>query len=158
VRARARTHIHAHIIHAHIIHAQDYSKISQKKSKHHFTRADKENCSNGWGRIHTNKMEDLLQDMNTYIPVKKNPIKIIEKNLNSTIKRWWKNEHITKQTYLSLFSSNSNLPITYGLPKIHKENIPLRILGKHGLVSRSKIFIHKLLMDSLTFDKSHCEQ
>jgi len=34
-------------------------------------------------------------------PVKKNPIKNLEKNLNSIIKKWWKNGHITKQTYLS---------------------------------------------------------
>jgi len=33
-----------------------------------------------------NKMEELLQDKNAYISVKKNPIKNLEKNLNSIIK------------------------------------------------------------------------
>jgi len=33
------------------------------------------------------EIEEILQDENTYTPIKKNPIKNLEKNLNSIIKK-----------------------------------------------------------------------
>jgi len=65
-------------------------------------------------------MEELLQDQETYEIVKKNSINSIEKKLNSIIKHWFQMEFISKQTYLSLHSTDSNLPKAYGLPKIQK--------------------------------------
>jgi len=70
-----------------------------------FTRADKGNVTVAIDREHyIKKIEETLKDKNTYAQVRRNPIKNIERNLNSTIKRWWNKGHISKQSYLSLFS------------------------------------------------------
>jgi len=55
-----------------------------------------------------------------------------------------------------LFSSDSNLPKTYGLPKIHKkiylfESVPSVNTALYPIAK----FIHKLFMDSLIFDNRH---
>jgi len=44
-------------------------------------------------------MEDLLNDSNTYTLVKKNPIKLIEHNLNELLKNWLHKGFISKQQY-----------------------------------------------------------
>jgi len=122
-----------------------------------FTRADKGNVTVALDRgDYIQKMEEAFKDKNTYTQVKRNPIKNLERNLNSIIKRWNKG-HISKKTYLSLFSSYSNLPMAYGLPKIHKENIPFRIIISSVNTALYPIakFIHKIFMDSLIFDNSH---
>jgi len=77
------------------------AKFCKKNPNIIFTRVDKGNVTVAMNREeYNNKMEELLQDKNTYIPIKKNPTKNIEKNLNSTIKKCWKHEHITKQISL----------------------------------------------------------
>jgi len=75
-----------------------------------------------------NKIETMLQDKNTYIIIEKDPMKGIERCLNNMLKKWFQNNYITKQTYFSLFSSDSGLPKAYGLPKIHKKDYPFRII------------------------------
>jgi len=72
-------------------------------------------------------MEDALEDINTYITVKKDPSISIEKKLNKMIKKWYGKDYITKKEMLQLRANDSLLPKVY-LPKIHKENIPLRII------------------------------
>jgi len=52
----------------------------------------------------------------------------IIKNLNITLKRWFQNNFILKQTYYSLFSSNLILSKAYGLPRIHKKDYLFRII------------------------------
>jgi len=100
-------------------------------------------------------MEELLQDKNIYEIVKKNPITNIEKKLNSMIKQWFQIEFTSKQTYLSLHSTDSNLPKAYGLPKIHKANYPHRIIvfsintALYPLVS----FSHKIIFNSLGYNE-----
>jgi len=94
-----------------------------------FTRADKGNVTVAMNKDeYIKKMEIMLQDPNTYVMIKKNPMKSIEKNLNNIKKKWFQKNYITKQTYFSLFSSDSDLPKAYGLPKIHKKDHPLRII------------------------------
>jgi len=73
-------------------------------------------------------MEDALQNTNTYIIVKKDLSTSIEKKLNEMIKKWHGEDYITRKEMLRLRSSDSILPKAYGLPKIHKENTPLRII------------------------------
>jgi len=52
----------------------------------------------------------------------------IEKNINGTLKKWFQNNFISKQTYFSLFSSDSILPNAYDLSKIHKKDYLFRII------------------------------
>jgi len=115
------------------------SKLIQlhKKTKHFcqnnrniiFTRADKGNVTVAIDRVtYINKVEEILKDNNTYTVVDKNPIKSIENNLNNMLKEWAQKGYITKQQLFKLRSSDSILPKAYGLPKIHKENTPFRII------------------------------
>jgi len=44
-------------------------------------------------------IEQLLNDINTYSVIKKNPIKSIERNLNNILKKWSQKEYISKQEF-----------------------------------------------------------
>jgi len=63
-----------------------------------FTRADKGNVTVAMNRVsYINKVEEILNDDNTYTVVKKNPIKSIENNLNNMLKEWFQKKYISKQ-------------------------------------------------------------
>jgi len=46
--------------------------------------------------IYIKKMEESLGDTNTYALVKKDPASSIERKLNDIIKKWFREEYITK--------------------------------------------------------------
>jgi len=73
-------------------------------------------------------MEESLGDNNTYVLVKKDSLSSIERKLNDIIKKWFREEYISKHEMLQLRSSDSLLLKAYGLPKSHKDNAPLRII------------------------------
>jgi len=64
---------------------------------------------------------------------------------------------ISKQTYFSLFSSDSILPKAYGLPKIHKKSFPYRIIVSSINTALYPIasYIQKIISISLTYDEKH---
>jgi len=94
-----------------------------------FTKIDKGNITIASERgSYIEKVEELLNDVNTYTVIKKNPTKSIENTLNNTLKKWLRNDYISKSQYFKLRSSDSNLPRAYGLPKVHKNNCPYRII------------------------------
>jgi hypothetical protein len=70
----------------------------------------------------------MLNDKNTYTVIKRNPTTNLERNSNKIVKDWFQKSYIDKRKYFSLRSSDCPLPKAYGLPKIHKENTPLRII------------------------------
>ena len=72
------------------------------------------------------KLLGLLSDSATYHVIFKNPICSIEKRLNRYILKLYKNDKNSTYLYRTLRSSDSVLPRMYGLPKIHKPNVPLR--------------------------------
>lgn len=74
------------------------------------------------------KMERILADRDTYALLTKNPIKKLETSLNSMLKNWLSKQFITQQEYFKLRLSDGHLPRAYGLPKIHKEGYPYRII------------------------------
>jgi len=71
-------------------------------------------------------MEESLGD--TYVLVKKDSSSSIERKLNDIIKKWFREEYISKHEMLQLRSSDSLLLKAYGLSKSHKDNAPLRII------------------------------
>jgi len=120
-----------------------------------FTRADKGNVTVAIDRIdYLNKIETLLQDQNTYMLINKDPMKNIENCLNTRLKKWLQNNYITKQTYFSLFSSDSVLPKAYGLPKIHKKDYPYRIIVSSINTALYKLasFLQSIITSSLPHD------
>jgi len=122
-----------------------------------FIKADKGNVTVAMDREeYISRIEVMLQDENTYITIKKNPIKNLEKNLNDMLKKVPKNLY-TKQIYFSLFSSDSILSKAYGLPKIHKKNYSFRIIvfcvntALYPLAS----YLQTIISNNLTYNNRH---
>ena len=65
----------------------------------------------------------LLDDPTTYVKINRNPLQSWQQNYNRRLKNILKNypDFITQ-----FVSYMPTLPYIYGLPKIHKENNPLR--------------------------------
>jgi len=105
-----------------------------------FTRADKGNIVIALDRNeYIHKMESYLRDADTYILLKNNPVRKLTHELKTLLKRWLDNKYVPHHTYSILNSTKAILPRAYGLPKIHKEGHPLRII-----ISSSGSPLHKL--------------
>jgi len=123
-----------------------------------FTKADKGNITVALDKGHyISEIKDLLKDTNTYMMVKKNPIKSMERDLNNFLKVWLQKGYINKQQFFKLRSSDSLLPKAYGLPKIHKKNNPYRIIVSsiNTALYSLATFLHKIISDSLEHRNSH---
>ena len=93
--------------------------------------ADKGNCTVVMDKSdYDSKLMVLLNDSATYKIVTKNPNLAIEKRLNNFIWRLCEGKKIRFDLYKLLRSCDSALPRIYGLPKIHKPDVPL-----HPIVS-----------------------
>lgn len=72
------------------------------------------------------KMMDILSDKKTYKQVKLNPTNTYQKLNNDLIKSWQEKDYISPSIAKTLTIHNALPPKIYGLPKLHKEGIPLR--------------------------------
>ena len=100
--------------------------LSYLKNNHELliTKADKGGKTVVMDRfVYVQKMESLLDDPTTYVKIDRNPLQSWQQNYNRRLKNILKNypEFITQ-----FVSYMPTLPYIYGLPKIHKENNPLR--------------------------------
>lgn len=94
-----------------------------------FTRADKGNSTVALDKdVYTNKITEMLQDKDTYIKVNKNPIRKIGNELRGLLKKWRDLDYISPTIFKKLSCSDGILPRAYGLPKIHKQGCPFRII------------------------------
>ena len=82
------------------------------------------------------KMQTLLEDRNTYRPLKMDPTNR-QKNRLINILRSIKSEgRLEDHIHKKMYPTGASSPKLYGLPKIHKKNIPLRpIVFSQGSVS-----------------------
>ena len=71
------------------------------------------------------KMEEILNG-DDYEVVKTNPTSKLEKKLNNMLRGLWEAGEINKIGYDRLRATYSATPQLYGLPKIHKPEVPLR--------------------------------
>lgn len=74
-------------------------------------------------------MEDILQDKTKFQRLNDDPVKLTlqrENQVKKFLAKLKKSESITQATYDKLCPTGSRIGILYGLPKIHKDNIPLR--------------------------------
>ena len=70
---------------------------------------------------------DLLQDETKFSLIKEDPYKIslrLEDKVNRILRNLKENNSIDEATYTNLYTSGSSPG--YGLPKVHKDNLPLR--------------------------------
>ena len=98
--------------------------------------ADKGNATMVMDRVeYSNKLADLIGS-GGYCKVKKDPTPKTERKLSQII---GKNKDLIPQTkYRRLIQHYSKLPHIYGLPKIHKDSIPLRpIVSNRGSTCHS---------------------
>ena len=88
--------------------------------------ADKGNCTVIMNQTDYDQKAKALLNTDAYVTVRNDPTK----TLQSKVQREWramKDKYaIPRHSYLKIYPSGSNLSRFYGLPKIHKENTPLR--------------------------------
>jgi hypothetical protein len=72
------------------------------------------------------KITDLLQDSNTYESLKKDPTAKYKAQLVKILKEWKDSHKISFMLWKQLYPTEEVVPKFYGLPKVHKTNVPLR--------------------------------
>lgn len=101
--------------------------ISEHKKEIIITTADKGNKTVIlYKDEYEKKMKKLLEDKSTYKTTRLDPTSTLEKKNNNLLTELLKDNHITKWEKYKLTSIAAASPQLYGLPKIHKEGIPLR--------------------------------
>lgn len=102
-------------------------KFLKNNSQLKILKADKTNKTVVMTSIeYDNKMNQLLNDKKTYKQIKRDPTNIHQKTNNELIDNWEKREYIAPNLAKTLKIRNAIPPKIYGLPKLHKDNIPLR--------------------------------
>ena len=94
------------------------------------------------------KMNELLEDENTYRPLRGDPSTKVLKQINGMVDRWFDHKYIDKRTQMSLKVSTCNPPRIYGLPKTHKQHRPLRPVV--STIGSATYNIAKFLTDIIT--------
>ena len=97
-----------------------------------------------------NKVKALLDDTNTYEKLTSDPTRAIKNKLIQTLKEWRKEERIHNYLYNQLYPTAENVPKFYGLPKIHKKDVPLRpIVSSIGSVMYDTAKLNLLLASTV---------
>lgn len=86
--------------------------------------SDKGNATVVLNKTDYNSKIDQVLKAGKYTLLKKDPTKSYESKIERTLRKH--KEHFTEQTRKKLTPHHSKTPHMYGLPKIHKENVPLR--------------------------------
>ena len=82
------------------------------------------------------KAKDLLQDTSTYRTIKGDPKSRLKSRLINMLKKIKAESGMQDNTYKKMYPTGASPPKFYGLPKIHKKNIPLKpIVSSIGSVS-----------------------
>lgn len=72
------------------------------------------------------KCNTLVNDEEVYTRLNKDPTRSIERETNAWVKKMKTNNYISAITAKQLMSYETNSPRLYGLPKVHKNGIPMR--------------------------------
>ena len=72
------------------------------------------------------KVRELLNDTTSYRRLPKDPTQAQETKISSMLRELHKKKEIAKPIYDRLRPTGSQPPRLYGLPKIHKQSVPLR--------------------------------
>ena len=104
-----------------------------------------------------NKVKALLDDTNTYEKLTSDPTRAIKNKLIQTLKEWRKEERIPNYLYNQLYPTAENVPKFYGLPKIHKKDVPLRpIVSSIGSVMYDTAkFLAKIMKPLVGLNSHH---
>ena len=72
------------------------------------------------------KIGDLLADEETYEELRNDPTSSYTRSVRGALKSIEQKGNLTRAEYLRLYPSDPLAPLFYGLPKVHKPDIPLR--------------------------------
>ncbi|XP_037506744.2 uncharacterized protein LOC119382905 [Rhipicephalus sanguineus] len=87
-----------------------------------------------------NKMRLMLEDDRTYVPLNRDPTAKVQRDLQKLLADGFRFvPPQQKSLYFSLLCNNGSAPALYGLPKIHKEGVPMR-----PIVDFTRSPLHKL--------------
>lgn len=124
-----------------------------------FTLADKGNVTVALSRsTYCSKMSSLLADESTYRVVNPDPLADLQKTTQRILVRWNTSNFFNKVYHHNeLTNTDTTLPLCYGLPKIHKADVPMRpIVSAIGsptyFLSR---FLSRLLLKSIPKPSSY---
>jgi len=117
-----------------------------------FTRADKGNATVAMDLSdYRDKMNNIFSDSSTYTFANKDPIKKLSNNIRNMLASWKKREYIDTRLYKKLLITDGTLPRAYGLPKLHKEGFPLRVIisSLNSPLYELACYLHKIIKDSV---------
>jgi len=105
-----------------------------------------------------NKIEEILNDIETYEKINKDLIKKLTNEIREILTVWKKKRYITDNTYNAIYC-DGNLPRAYGLPKIHKPGFTFRIIISSVDSPTYSIanFIHRVISKNIVKPHSHIE-
>ncbi len=87
-------------------------------------------------REYKEKANKLLSDEKTYRKEKKDPTKKYARNLSASLKKLKEDKVLDEYKYRHLLHTSAEPPKFYGLPKIHKSDMPLRpIVSSRGSIT-----------------------
>ncbi|XP_057325921.1 uncharacterized protein LOC130667978 [Microplitis mediator] len=105
------------------------SKFIKENPEIIFLKADKGNVTVVVDReFYISKMMILLNDTYTYRPIQCDPTSYLQSRVNKLVKIWFKDGLISSHDKYHLQSRDGVIARAYGLPKIHKPNVPFRII------------------------------
>ena len=82
------------------------------------------------------KAKDILEDTNTYRVIQNDPTNKLKSKLINILRRTKAATGLQENIYRKMYPTGASPPRFYGLPKIHKKNIPLRpIVSSIGSVA-----------------------
>ena len=77
-------------------------------------------------RDYESKLSTMLNDTSTYKKRNRNPLAALERKMYSLLLQLNRSEQIPDRLYQRLRSSSEVTPRIYGLPNVHKPDVPLR--------------------------------
>ena len=82
------------------------------------------------------KARDLLNDTNTYRTIQSDPTNMLKNKLINILRKIKADTGMQESSYRRMYATGTSSPKFYGLPKIHKKDIPLRpIVSSIGSVT-----------------------
>ena len=72
------------------------------------------------------KMHKMLSEESTYQPIAKDPTPSLERKMIAQLMNLKRSGRLSSNLYMQLRSSAGRVPLLYGLPKVHKQAVPLQ--------------------------------
>ncbi|KAM7292109.1 uncharacterized protein ISCGN_025361 [Ixodes scapularis] len=125
--------------------------------------ADKGNSTVVLNRDTYEDKANQLLDCSAYKKLKRDPTSAIQRNLNRTLALIFKEHPESKNLYLRLICRNGFAPGFYGLPKIHKPDVPLRPIVDFTTSPLRALcdYLHRVLSpltgNTTTYIRNSCE-